>query len=251
MDLKLAGKRALVTGASQGIGKAVATTLAEEGCDLVLVARSGAALEQVAATLRAGVDVATIALDLSVQGNIERLPTLVGDIDILVNNAGGVPPGNLLEVDDDRWRAAWDLKVFGYISAARCLLPGLTARGGVIVNILGSAAETLPPDYIAGASGNAALVAFTRSLARGGAGHGVRVVGVSPGPVATDRLIMLLRAQAVVRWGGEERWQDLLKAMPLGRAATPREIADAVAFLASPRSAYTSGTVLTIDGAAT
>jgi NAD(P)-dependent dehydrogenase (short-subunit alcohol dehydrogenase family) len=248
MDLGLAGKRALVTGASRGIGKAIAAELAREGCSLVLVARHKPSLDQLAESLASTSRVETVALDLSVHTNIETLAGAVGEIDILVNNAGSVPPGNLVSVDNEAWRGAWDLKVFGYISLSRCLLPMLRARRGVIVNIIGSAAEALPPNYIAGASGNAALVAFTRALARGVAADGMRVVGVSPGPVATERLEMLMRAQAAERWGDEERWREPLETMPHGRVATPQEIAAAVAFLASPRSGYTSGTVLTIDG---
>ncbi len=248
MDLALKGKRAVVTGASRGIGKAIATTLAEEGCSLLLVARHDTPLDETAKALAGVTRVETMTLDLSVQADVEQLADAAGETDILVNNAGSVPPGDLLAIDNAAWRAAWDLKLFGYISLSRCFLPLLIVRRGVIVNIIGSAAETLPAEYIAGASGNAALVAFTRALARGVAAEGVRVVGINPGAVATERLEMLMRAQAAHRWNDGARWQEMLADLPFGRAAAPQEIADAVAFLASPRSGYTSGTVLTIDG---
>jgi 3-oxoacyl-[acyl-carrier protein] reductase len=173
----------------------------------------------------------------------------VGALDILVNNAGASPPGNLLAVDNERWRAAWDLKVFGYVSLSRALYPVLKKRQGVIVNIIGSAGERFDPDYIAGSAGNASLMAFTRSLGKMATQDGMRVVGINPGPVATDRMQTRLRARAAKELGEENRWQELTAGMPFGRAAKPEEIAAAAAFLASPRSGYTSGTILTIDGA--
>ena len=172
----------------------------------------------------------------------------VGAIDILVNNAGAIPPGNLLAVDDAALRAAWDLKVFGFISLCRAVYPTLQSRQGVVVNVIGAAGETFDPGYIAGVAGNAALMAFTRALGRGAHKDGVRAVAINPGPVATARLERLLRHRAVTELGDAERWLDLCKGMPYGRPAQPEEIAAAVAFLASPRSAYTNGTVLTING---
>jgi hypothetical protein len=251
MDLQLSGKFALVTGASKGIGRAIANTLAEEGCNLALVSRDLAALNKVADTIRirSSLSVRTFAADLSRQDAIERLAAEVGELDILVNNAGAIPPGNLLATDNVAWRAAWDLKVFGYISMCRALYPSLKKRKGVIVNIIGAAGERLDPGYIAGSTGNAALMAFTKSLAKGAAKDGMRVVGINPGPVATDRLQTMMRGRAKAQFDDESRWQEFLSTMSFGRAATPEEIASAVAFLASPRSGYTSGTILTIDGA--
>jgi NAD(P)-dependent dehydrogenase (short-subunit alcohol dehydrogenase family) len=251
MELDLAGKRALITGGSKGIGRASAEVLAAEGCDLVLVARDAAILEQVAAALRARrqVSVRTLAADLSRQAEVERVAAEAGAPDILVNNAGAIPPGALGDVDNDRWRAAWDLKVFGFIGLTRALYPAMKARGGgVVVNVIGAAGEAFPADYIAGATGNAALMAFTRALGRGAPADGMRVVGINPGPVATERMEMLMRDRAVREGRDPEAWRDFCAAMPYGRAATPEEIGNAVAFLASPRSAYTNGTVLTING---
>ena len=250
MDLHLSGKRALVTGASKGIGRATALLLAEEGCDLVLVARDPAALATAADLARARHQVAvrTIAADLASQAEVERVAAEAGPVNLLVNNAGAIPPGNLASVDNDTWRAAWDLKVFGFISLTRALYPMLKERQGVVVNVIGSAGEAFNPNYIAGSAGNAALMAFTRSLGKAASKDGMRVVGINPGPVATERNQMLLKARARQELGDETRWQEFYKTMPFGRAATPEEIASAVAFLASPRSAYTNGTILTIDG---
>ena len=195
MNLYLSGKRALITGGSKGIGRAAAEILAEEGCDLVLVARDPAALAATADAIRGAhqVNVETRAADLSRQAEVERIAQSAGPIDILVNNAGAIPPGTLLTVDDATLRTAWDLKVFGFISLARALYPALRDRKGVIVNVIGAAGETFDPGYIAGVAGNAALMAFTRGLGRGAPKDGMRVVGINPGPVATQRMERLLR----------------------------------------------------------
>ena len=250
MDLHLTGKRILVTGGSKGIGAASAGVLAEEGCDLLLVARDGAALEVAAAGLRARhqVRVEVMAADLSQQAEVERVAGAAGTVDVLVNNAGAIPPGNLLAVGDVAWRAAWDLKVFGFIGLTRAMYPALKLRGGVVVNVIGAAGEQFDPNYITGSAGNAALMAFTRALGRAAPADGMRVVGINPGPVATDRLVTLLRARAERELGDAGRWGELTRGMAFGRPAEPEEIAAAVAFLASPRSGYTSGTILTING---
>ena len=251
MDLNLAGKRALITGASKGIGRASAAMLADEGCDVILVARDPATLDEAAAAIRARrqVSVRTIAADLSAQEAVERVAAEAGEIDILVNNAGAIPPGAITGVDNETWRRAWDLKVFGYISLCRAVYPSMAARrAGVIVNVIGAAGEHFDPNYIAGSTGNAGLMAFTRALGKGAKRDGVRVVGINPGPIATQRMEMLMRARATKELGDAERWRELTSGMAYGRPGTPEEIAAAVAFLASPRSAYTNATILTIDG---
>ena len=253
MELRLAGKRALITGGSKGIGRATAEVLADEGVDLVLVARDQAALEEAAQALRARRQVAvrTISADLSREEEVLRVAGEAGPLDILVNNAGAIPPGTLAAVDNETWRRAWDLKVFGFISLCRAVYPAMAAAGGgVIVNVIGAAGEKLPAGYIAGSAGNAALMAFTRALGRASPADGIRVVGINPGSTATARLEMLLRHRAAEALGDGERWLELCRDMPFARPGKPEEIADAVAFLASPRSGYTSGAILTIDGGA-
>jgi NAD(P)-dependent dehydrogenase (short-subunit alcohol dehydrogenase family) len=250
MDLRLQGKTVLITGASQGIGQETALLLAEEGCNLILVSRNAPRLDDVADTIRAqhGVAVSVVAADLSSEAEVKRVSSSVGDLDVLVNNAGAIPPGTLQEIDDRQWREAWDLKVFGYVSLTRSLYANLKGRQGVIVNIIGAGGETFRPDYIAGATGNAALMAFTRALGKSAARDQMRVVGINPGPVSTPRNEVMLRAKAIAEFGDENRWMELNAALPYGRSGTPEEIASAVAFLASPRSGYTNGTILTIDG---
>ncbi|HEX9489153.1 MAG TPA: SDR family oxidoreductase [Stellaceae bacterium] len=253
MDLDLGGRKALITGASKGIGRATARALAAEGCDLVLVARTAADLATARDDIRAqhNVAVAVVPLDLS-QGDAARgLARDFPDIDILVNNAGAIPGGTIEEIDEARWRQAWDLKVFGYVNLARAYFAQMKSRRrGVIVNIIGSAGEKLDAAYIAGSTGNASLMAFTRALGAAAPDAGLRVVGINPGPVATDRLVTLLKKRAQDRLGDAGRWQELVKPMPFGRAAKPEEIAATVAFLASDLSGYTTGTIITIDGGA-
>jgi NAD(P)-dependent dehydrogenase (short-subunit alcohol dehydrogenase family) len=251
MDLKLAGKRALVTGASKGIGRAVAAELAREGCDVILVARTQETLEEAASAIRGAcqVGVEVLAADLSRQAEIERVADKAGGIDILVNNAGAIPAGDLLALDNEAFRAAWDLKVFGYISMCRAFWPALQARSGVIVNVIGAAAEWLDPGYICGSTGNAALAAFTRALGKQAQKDGMRVVGIHPGPTATDRFAVRFKARAAQELGNEDRWRELATNLPYGRPAEPEEVAAAVAFLASPLSGYTTGSILTMDGA--
>jgi len=237
MDLNLKAKRALVTGASKGIGRACMEQLAQEGCTVLGAARNPPP------------DANFHSIDLSQRGAAESLAEWAGDLDILVNNAGAIPGGDIGSVDEETWRRAWDLKVFGYINLTRAVYARMKKRGhGVIVNVIGAGGERLSAAYLAGSTGNAGLMAFTRTL--GGASHadGIRVVGVNPGPVATDRLVSVYRQIAQSQLGSADRYQDMFKDLSFGRPATPEEIASAVAFLASDRSAYTSGCILTIDG---
>ncbi len=251
MELQLGGKTAVVTGASKGIGLCVAQTLAAEGVHLHLVSRTEETLRQAKTTIEAGNDVRVSVhpLDLSRSGAAEQLVQACGDADILINNAGAIPGGDLHTVVEERWREAWDLKVFGYINLTRTFLERMQARGdGVIVNVIGLAGERPEAGYIAGSAGNASLIAFTRGLGARSLDYGVRVVGINPGPVETDRIVQLFRRRALDEFGDEERWREFMAKQPLGRAATPQEIANAVVFVASPAASYICGTVLTVDG---
>jgi NAD(P)-dependent dehydrogenase (short-subunit alcohol dehydrogenase family) len=236
MDLQLNGKRALITGGSKGIGKACAKVLAEEGCAVMIASRDGTAL-------------AAAAADIKAKTGVEALAAEAGELDILVNNAGAIPGGDLHTVDEETWRRAWDLKVFGYINLTRAVYAQMKERrSGVIVNVLGGAGEKLNAAYIAGSTGNAGLMAFTRTLGGVSPADGIRVLGVSPGPVATDRMLLLYKQMAAVALGDAERYEELYEGMAFGRPATAEEIAWTVAFAASPRSSYTSGVYITVDG---
>ena len=252
MDLKLRGRTALITGASKGIGRAIATVLADEGCNLILVSRTAADLDAAKEKLRdTGVSVMTHALDVSSSASIDRLAAEHPGIDILVNNAGAIPAGRLNEIDDRRWRQAWDLKVFGYINMTRAFYAAMKARGsGVIINILGVAGERLEPNYIAGSVGNAGLMAFTKTMGAASPVDNIRVVGINPGPIATERLETIMQKRAQDLLGDAGKWREMYSPLPFGRAGKPEEIANMAAFLASDLSAYTTGTVITIDAGA-
>ena len=253
MELGLRGRKALITGASKGIGLACSATLAAEGCDVILVSRNAAELEKAAQEIRAkhNVNVIAHAADLSIGSAVMELASTYPDIDILVNNAGAIPGGSLDAIDEARWRHAWDLKVFGYINMTRSYLTLMRQRrSGVIVNILGLAGEKPDSSYIAGSAGNASLMAFTRALGGTSPADNIRVVGINPGPVLTERLESLLRNKAKVTHGDETRWHEFLSPLPFGRAAHVEEVAAMTAFLASDRASYISGTIITIDGGA-
>jgi len=257
MDLGLKGKRALVTGASKGIGMAVARTLAAEGCHLNIAARGIEALEKARETLRESapdVDVLINSADLSRRDDQERLAQACSEVDILVNNAGSNPAGNLEDTSDEVWRESWDLKVFGYINLCRSFYRVMKQRrAGVIVNIIGYAGERLNARYIIGTTSNAALMAFTRSVGSQAPDFNVRVVGINPGYTATDRAEGVMRTISEKQFGSADRWRDVERGLnlPFGRMAQPSEIANVVAFLVSPRASYVSGTIVTVDGGAT
>jgi 3-oxoacyl-[acyl-carrier protein] reductase len=250
MDLKLSGRSVMITGASKGIGLSIAKWFAGEGVNPCLVARSADVLAKEAEAIRksAQVKVQTLAADLSDPAARRKVFETFPDVDIVVNNAGAIPGGTIEDVDEKAWRAGWDLKVYAHVDFTRLYLAKMKARRrGVIINIIGAGGEKLTYGYIAGSAGNASLMAFTRAIGGTSPDFGVRVLGVNPGPVATERVEYLARQRAA-KAGDESRWQDSFKNMPFGRPATVDEIAAAVVFLASDLSSYTSGTIVSIDG---
>lgn len=251
MDLKLQGKTALITGASMGIGAHIAETLAAEGVKLHLTARSTDKLEALKVRIAeiSDVTVTLHPLDLAVEGAAATLAEAASTVDILVNNAGAIPSGDLWDVDEAAWRKGFDLKVFGYINMCRLFYAKMKeAGGGVIINIIGNGGEVLDRNYIVGASGNISLMGFTRALGGYALEDNMRVVGINPGPVNTDRIYNMLKKWAKKDLGDADRYQELAAGYPLGRPAHCSEISDLVAFLASERSGYTTGTIYTVDG---
>ena len=251
MDLNLSGKTALITGASKGIGEHLAETFATEGVHLHLTARSMDRLEALKHRLAqiSDASVTLHPLDLTADGAVEKLSATIKHIDILVNNAGAIPSGDLWDVNKENWRNGWDLKVYGYIDMCREFYTKMkNAGGGVIINNIGNGGEVLDPKYIAGASGNASLMGFTRALGAFSLDDNIRVVGVNPGPVDTDRIYNMLKKRALKDLGDESHAGDLQKGYPLERPANKGEVSDIIVFLASHRAGYITGTIITVDG---
>jgi NAD(P)-dependent dehydrogenase (short-subunit alcohol dehydrogenase family) len=254
MDLKLSGRTALVTGASRGIGYAVARGLAAEGCNLHMASRSAADLDAAKKKIlgESKVNVTCHPVDLGVPENQTRLSQELSGVDILVNNAGSIPQGTIAGMSDKQIRDSWELKLFGYINVTRDIYRAMCERRrGVIINVIGNAGERPSAGYIAGAIANSGLMSMTKALGAESPDFGVRVMGVNPVGTETERAQVRLRARAEKELKDPERWRELTKDLPFGRMATPEEVANMVVFLASDRASYMTGTVVMVDGGAT
>ena len=251
MDLRLKGNRVLVTGGSKGIGAACAKVFLQEGCAVTIVARGAAKLKVARAELSAFGEVEAMAADLSQGSERERVAAAYPDTTILVNNAGAIPGGGLLDLTMERWVEAWNLKVMGYIHMTQLMLARMKERkAGTIVNIIGAAGRSPRYDYVCGATGNAALMAFTGAVGGKSVDWGVRMFGINPSSTRTDRIITLSKTRAKAKFGDESRWEEMLTGLPLDRLAEAEEMANSAVFLASPACGYVSGTVLDVDGGA-
>jgi len=251
MELGLNGRRVLVTGGSQGIGLATARAFLLEGAEVAIAARDEVRLAQAVAQLAKipGARVIAKSIDLAQRGAPEALADEFRDTDILVNNAGAIPTGDIFAVDEARWRASWDLKVFGYINLMRAMYAHMRGKGPkVIVNVLGLGGERPQWRYVCGNAANVALAGVTKSLGGRSIDDGIRVVGVNPGGVETERLTAIQMARAERELGDAGRWREFFADKPLQRAATPEEIANVILFLASERASWVSGAVVPVDG---
>ncbi len=249
MDLRLNGQNVLVTGGSKGIGAACAKVFLQEGCTVTIVSRDAATLEATRTELAPLGKIKAVAADLSKAGERERVAAAHPETNILVNNAGAIPGGGLLDMSMERWTEAWSLKVMGYVHMTQMMLGHMKERkAGTIVNIIGAAGRSPRYDYICGATGNAALMAFTGAVGGKSVDWGVRVFGINPAATRTDRIISLSKTRAKSSLGDEARWEEMLTGLPLDRLIEVEEIANAAVFLASPACGYVSGTVLDVDG---
>jgi NAD(P)-dependent dehydrogenase (short-subunit alcohol dehydrogenase family) len=251
VQLELEGKTALITGGSKGIGKAAAWRFAQEGCALHLSARTAADLEEARDELRRETDarIEIHPLDLMSTGAAERLAAAASDSDIVINNAAATPTGPIEEAVEAKWREGLELKVIATAMLTRAFyLRMKEQRSGVICNVIGNCGERPDPEIIVATVTNTGMMGFTRALGAVSPRHGVRVFGVNPGPTLTERLEMLMRKKSEDRTGDPERWHELAAPLPMGRAATPEEVADVIVFASSPRGSYISGTILTVDG---
>ena len=257
MDLQLGGKVAFVTGASKGIGRAVAQDLAHEGAAVVITARTAEPLEATAKEISAatGGTVVPMAGDMSVTADVQRCvdATLArfGKIDILVTCAGSSPGGLLEDLAADQWMASLNLKFMGYVRSVRAVIPHMRERGeGSIVLVVGN--DGLKPSYWEMTAGvaNAADINFASSVAEQYGRYGVRINTVNPGPVNTDRWDTLEKAFARDKGVSQDRAHELAnQSIPFGRICEPGEVAALVTFLASPRASFINGAHIPIDGA--
>lgn len=256
MNLRLDGKAALVTGGSHGIGRATAALLAEEGCDVAIVARDREGLAAAAAEIcaRAGREVVQVSADLALAADVERAVAeavgALGRIDVLVTCAGTSPPGLFEELDDESWETSLGLKFMGYVRTCRAVLPHMREQGsGSIVLVVGNAGQQ--PCYweLSAGAANAANLNVAAGLAEQYGPHGIRVNTVNPGPTATRRWEWV--ESALARDKGIERAearQIAVESIPLGRFGEPEDIAAVVAFLASPLARYVNGAHVRVDG---
>lgn len=250
MDLRYTDQVSiLITGGSRGIGAAAARAFAEEGVRRIhVVGRDKDRLARLGDEL-GDAEFVGHALDLSQPEDRAQLRQVVADVDILVNNAGAIPQGGLEGADLPDWQRAWDLKVWGYLELTQMALAAMTARrSGVILNVVGMSGERPDAGYLAGSMANSALMTFTRTVGSYSLDSGVRVLGINPGPVRTDRIYDALRVRARTEFGDPQRWNDYVENYPAQRMATAEEVADSIVFLASGRSSYTSGCIVTLDG---
>lgn len=257
MDLMLAGKKAVVTGGSKGIGRETARILAEEGCDVAITAREEGRLKEVADDIASatGRTILPLAGDMSVQADIERCMGAAIDafegIDVLVTCAGSSPGGLLEELTDDMWMSSLGLKFMGYVRSCSVILPHMQERGtGSVVLVVGN--DGLKSSYweLTAGVANAADINFASAMAEQYGRHGVRVNTVNPGPVNTDRWDGLEKRYAMDRGIDQpEARRIVLGTLPLGRICEPEEVASVVVFLASPQASYVNGTHILIDGA--
>ena len=245
MDLGLKGKSVLITGGSKGIGLACAKSFAAEGCRVHIASRDRERLEEARQQIKGTVQ--THSVDLRDGKALRALAEACAEVDILVNNAGDIPGGTIEAIDEAKWRHAWELKVFGYVNLTRELFARMKARkSGVIVNVIGMAGEKPSFEYICGSMANAGLGAFTKAMGGGSPAFGVRVLGVHPPATRTDRIIPLMKAAAKEKLGDESRWQELAGTGSFGHMIEPEQVADMVAFLASPRAGKLSGVMVNL-----
>src|SRR6185295_15982761 len=254
MDLKLAGKVALVSGASRGIGRAIAQTLAAEGMKLSLAARSKDQLEELAKSLKT--DCLIQAVDLrepsAAAAVVDATLKTFGAIDLLVNNAGATKRGDFFELTDADWADGFSLKFFGGMRLSRAAWQHLIASKGTIVNIIGVGGRTGNADFTIGGSVNAAGRLLTKALADRGVKDGVRVNAINPGFIKTERLTIRVKSFAEEqKLPLDQAEAQLAKATGVARFGEPSEVAAAVAFLASPVCGYCHGALLDIDGGQT
>jgi NAD(P)-dependent dehydrogenase (short-subunit alcohol dehydrogenase family) len=262
MDLQLQDQHVLITGGSKGIGLACALGFLREGARVSLVSRELGNLERGKKTLidsfaqadgRVSVHAADLKDPASAEAALDSAEQAFGPVDVLVNSAGAArrtPPDELTAAS---WHDAMDAKYFTYVHMIHPVVRRMGQRGrGAIVNVIGQGGKVASPVHMAGGAANAALMLVSAGMAAAYAGKGVRVNAVNPGLTLTERLQEGMKADARLQGiDTEEALQRAKARLPLGRIATPEEVANTVVFLASPKASYVTGAIVAMDGAVT
>ncbi|MGH7353015.1 MAG: SDR family oxidoreductase [Candidatus Rokuibacteriota bacterium] len=250
------GKVALVTGGSKGIGKAVAKGLAEEGARVAICARGRGDLDAAAAAIAkaTGGEVFAVAGDLTRETDAQKIVAATVErfkrIDILVNNAGAAPGGLLLDLTEEQWQTALQLKFMGYVRCMKAVIPHMLKQGGGrIVNIIGNDGVKPIGIELTPSAANAADLAVTVALAEQYGKQNICINAINPGPVATERWDFLIGGIAKVRnISVDEAQKRAERSIPLGRICTPEEVANVAVFVASDRASFMNGALITLDG---
>ncbi len=258
----LTSKTAIVTGASRGIGRAIAERLAADGARVVLAARDEAVLTEAVSKINgAGGEAASLALDLRREDAPGKLAAFAvetfGGIDIVVNNAGATKRGDFLTLTEEDWADGFALKFYAAVRLSRAAWPhlkasDLKASGGSILNIVGVGGRTPGAEFAIGGSVNAAILSLTKALAGRGVTDGVQVNAINPGPVRTDRFARTLAARAdAERVDAVEAEKRMVQAAGITRVGEPEDIAALAAFVVSPAGRLLQGSLLDMDGGQT
>lgn len=251
MDLKIQYKVALVLAASKGIGRAVATTLADEGASVVIGSRDQRELEKTAAeiiTSTRQTNIIAIPVDVTqpdqLQNIVDETVRAFGSIDILVNNAGGPPFNKFESFNDEQWLAAFNQNLLSVVRASRLVIPHMRqSGGGRIINIISASVKSVMDNSVLSTSMRMGVVGMTKLLADEVAAYGITVNNVAPGLILTGRIKETHPAD-----GAEEALQQKTRNIPAGRIGQPEEVAALVAFLASEQAAYITGATIPVDG---
>lgn len=257
MELGIKGRRAVITGASGGIGRAIAEGLAAEGVEVALIARSADLLDQAATKITNEYAVKAIAIPADLRDKValqraaKSAEEQLGPIDILVNSAGAIPASNLESLSDEEFHEAWSLKMSGYIRMTRALLGGMRERQwGRIVNVVGLGGKNPSAGHMYGSAANAALMNFTGALALEVATEGVLVNAVNPGMIKSERIVQMTQ-----KWADDAGipvdalLEKQTKQLPMRRMGTLEEVADVATFLCSERCTYVNGAIIPVAGA--